>query len=158
MSVVKGNNLSLLFQVGMTAVVSRHNGKFYVNIPEMDVWDSAKTLDAALEGACQAAIGLMEIMEEEGKLLGFLAHRGFTKRNGIYATSRETRRKLVQDYTGDLSWDAKDPDKGIVSQIQVVLAQYQVEQRFAQVQPSTFWNKDYERQARKAPEAARKLA
>lgn len=133
-------------QIALAIVISMEMDKVIARIPELDVWDFAATEREAIDGALNAAVGLFEIMDAEGRLNEFLKHKGFTKRQEIYRTSRESRRELVRSYVNSLKWSADDPNKGMTGYIIGILSQCKAVESFTLVQAGNVWGRRYEQE------------
>lgn len=55
--------LRVLLELEFCILVCRFDGTFYAHIPELGAWNTAPELDAAIDGAMEAAVGMLEIAE-----------------------------------------------------------------------------------------------
>jgi hypothetical protein len=133
-----------LLELEFCILVCRFEGTFYAYIPELGAWNTAPELDSAIDGAMEAAIGMLEIAEERGRLAETLRNEHFKKTQGVYRVPRETRRQLLRDFTAELTWKDDDPDKNKKQVLLAHLAKIEVLHDFALTAPTVRWQPQYE--------------
>lgn len=136
--------LRVLLELEFCILLCRFDGIFYAHIPELGAWNTAPEMDAAIDGAMEAAIGMLEIAERRGLLTETLRNEHFKKTQGVYRVPRETRRLLLRDFAAGLTWKDGDPDKNKKQILLARLAKIEVLHDFALAAPAVRWQPQYE--------------
>jgi len=139
-----------LFQIEFCLLVCRMRGTFYAHAPQLDIWDHGATAEDAVRGATAAIIGMLEMVDEAGRLPAYLESRGFLKEGSVYRGDKALRKEKARELEKDLQWDDDDPDKERKQHLWVKLLKQELVFDFAQPVPAVMWEPRYE----EAPRAA----
>ncbi len=109
----------------------------------MSVFDTGKSLNAALTGAIAGAIGKLELADERKQFDSYLERIGFRKRGDTYCGAQadlEARRKKHLD---SVVWEADDPDRGHFTVIDVKLVRLELRADFNVHENIPIWEPQY---------------